>query len=118
MKVVEKPWGKEQWLSLDERFCCKIITVFKGCGTSLQYHNNKSETTYISSGRALFSFKNEKGELEKKEVGPGFYVYLKPGDIHRFEALEEVVLFEASTPEVHDVVRLEDSYGREGTSNP
>ncbi len=117
-KIVEKPWGKEEWLGLTDRHCLKKITLNKGFLTSLQYHEKKEETTYIESGSALFYFHDERGELQSKEVGPGFSVTLLPGEIHRFEALEDLVMFEASTPEVMDVIRLEDSYNRKGTSNP
>jgi mannose-6-phosphate isomerase len=118
IKVVEKPWGSETWLCLNEKYCFKKITLKQGYLTSLQYHNFKHETTYVDKGRAIFHWHDENGVLQKKEVGPGFSVVLAPGQVHRFEALEELVMFEASTPEVHDVIRLEDSYNREGTSNP
>lgn len=118
-KIVEKPWGKEEWISLTENYCFKRITLWKGCVTSLQYHEFKEETTYIESGRAIVTHKPVGVEKETvREVGPGFKIYLRPGDIHRFEALEDVVMFEASTIEVDDVIRLEDSYGRKGTNNP
>lgn len=120
-KVVEKPWGKEEWISLTKNYCFKRITLWKGCKTSLQYHKHKEETTYIESGRAVVWYctreetdsTGEPDKLSKREVGPGFKIYLRPGDVHRFEALEDVVMFEASTIEVDDVVRLEDSYGRQ-----
>ena len=93
--------------------------MWKGCKTSLQYHEKKLETTYIESGRAIVTYRPVgSSETIVREVGPGFNVHLNPGDIHRFEALEDLVMFEASTIEVDDVVRLEDSYGRKGTSNP
>jgi mannose-6-phosphate isomerase-like protein (cupin superfamily) len=118
VKVVEKAWGEERWLSLTDKYCFKRITLKQGHLTSLQYHEFKHETTYIESGTALFYWMDENKVVHSKEVGPGFSVVLKPFEVHRFEALTDLVLFEASTPEVHDVVRLEDSYGRKGTSNP
>lgn len=119
IKVVEKPWGREEWLSLTDRYCFKKITLWKGCKTSLQYHEKKVETTYIESGRAIVTYRpRDSEESLVREVGPGFNIHLNPGDVHRFEALEDLVMFEASTIEVDDVIRLEDSYGRKGTSNP
>lgn len=118
-KVVHKPWGKEEILSYNEHYCFKRITIFEGCATSLQYHRFKHETSYIDSGEAEYTYQNDVTSLlESKRIGAGFNVVLKPFEVHRFKALTEIVLYEASTPETWDVVRLEDSYGREGTSNP
>lgn len=119
-RIIEKPWGEECIYSYNKFYCCKKILIKKGHVTSLQYHNEKTETSYIHEGRARVWLKR-KGEKEFtifEDVGPGFFVYLTPGDIHRIEALEDITLFEASTPETWDVVRLEDSYARAGTSNP
>ena|SRR3990167_4124142 len=121
MKIVEKKWGIEEILNVNEYYCFKKITVFKGASTSLQYHNNKDETSIIHSGMALFSYKDDNGNIVSKQVGPGFVAKLSPKVVHRFTALEEVILYECSTAFPgfeYDVVRLEDSYGREGTSEP
>jgi mannose-6-phosphate isomerase-like protein (cupin superfamily) len=116
-RVVNKPWGSESWLALNDKYCLKAIRINKGYVTSLQYHEDKRETSYIHEGRALVTLKRKNAkEYSTYEVGPGTVLDLPVGDIHRIEALEDVLLFEASTPEVDDVVRLEDSYGREGTS--
>ena len=116
-KFVEKPWGSEKWIALTEDFCLKEIFIKKGFVTSLQYHEEKREANYIHSGKALLTLKRV-GEEEYTEyiLGPGKVVVLPNHDIHRFEALEDLIMFEASTIHVTDVVRLEDSYGREGTS--
>ena len=118
-KVVEKPWGYEKYLSLNEFYCLKLIKINKGHVTSLQYHKFKRETTFIHEGKALVTLKRKgQEEYSTYEVGPGATLDLPVGDIHRIEALEDVIMFEASTPEVWDVVRLEDSYARAGTSEP
>lgn len=114
-KVVEKPWGKEEWISLTGKYCFKRITIFEGCRTSLQYHNEKDETNFVHSGKPLVTFKDLDGVGFVKQVDPGFILRCRPGEVHRIEAVgEDVVLYEVSTPEVEDVVRLEDSYGRQG----
>ena len=118
MKVVEKKWGREQWLCLNDKYCFKKITIFAGHRTSLQYHERKIETNFVASGTAIVSLENDKGEIVDQEVGPGYCVDLLPKQIHRFAAITEVTLFECSTIEVDDVVRLQDDYNREGTSNP
>lgn len=112
---VEKPWGYEKWLAKNEKYCLKEIKLYKGCMTSLQYHNIKRETTYIHEGLAKVTLKRagEKNYTVIENVGPGAILDLPAGDIHRIEAIEDVLMFEASTPETDDVVRLEDSYGRE-----
>lgn len=118
-KLVEKPWGKEEWIELTDKYCLKRITIFAGCKTSLQYHVKKQETIFFLSGKAVVAFR-EAHSLSSKtdfyEVGPGYILRMVPFDVHRIEALDEdVVVMEASTIEVDDVVRLEDSYGRKGT---
>lgn len=119
LKVVNKPWGKEEWLSLNDKYCFKKITVNAGCGTSLQYHEKKRETTVIHSGECVVTYK-KKDDAEPSifQARAGCILDLEPGDIHRIEAITDVLMYETSTPEVDDVVRLKDSYGREGTSNP
>ena len=119
MKTVYKPWGREEWIALTDKYCFKRITIFEGCKTPLQYHKEKDETNLIHSGKAFVTFKALEGEEYKKVVETGFSMRCRPGDVHRIEALDgDVVLYEVSTPEVDDVVRLEDSYGRKGTNNP
>lgn len=115
-RIVEKPWGREVWMALTEDYCFKAITVFAGCATSLQYHIQKEETNLLVSGRAWYHYENSDGKIVKEEVWPGFFVHIPPGEIHRFEAITEIELHEASTRHVDDVIRIEDSYGREETS--
>jgi mannose-6-phosphate isomerase-like protein (cupin superfamily) len=108
--VVEKPWGREIWWALTERYCGKRIDIRAGESMSLQYHERKHETIYVMEGRLLLRLGDH-----ATEVGPGFRTEVPPGTIHRLSALTDAVLMEVSTPEVDDVVRLEDRYGRTTT---
>jgi quercetin dioxygenase-like cupin family protein len=114
---VEKPWGYELHWAKTERYVGKLIHITKGHALSLQYHNQKDETIYLASGKLLFEI-DVNGVLEKREMAPGQAVHVTPKTVHRMTALEDSDVFEVSTPELHDVVRLEDRYGREGTSKP
>jgi mannose-6-phosphate isomerase len=108
---VEKPWGYELHWAKTERYVGKLIHVNAGHALSLQYHNLKDETIYLHAGRLLFEI--QQGEkLEKHEMVPGEGVHITPKTIHRMTAIEDSDIFEVSTPELHDVVRLEDRYGR------
>lgn len=109
---VEKPWGYELHWAKTDRYVGKLIHVTKGHALSLQYHNVKDETIYLHSGRLLFEIQ-EDGRLQQREMLPGERVHITPKTVHRMTALEDSDIFEVSTPELHDVVRLEDRYGRE-----
>jgi quercetin dioxygenase-like cupin family protein len=119
-KRVDKPWGHELWWARTDRYVGKILHVNKGESLSLQYHNVKDETIMVQSGRLLFETRptGEEGELRKVEMRPGDVFHITPGTLHRMTALEECDIVEVSTPELDDVVRLEDRYGRAGTSQP
>jgi mannose-6-phosphate isomerase-like protein (cupin superfamily) len=108
---VEKPWGHELWWAKTDRYVGKLIHVKKGHALSLQYHNKKDETIFVHAGRILFEMKVD-GEMTKREMGPGEAVHVTPPTVHRMTALEDTDIFEVSTPETDDVVRLEDRYGR------
>ena len=109
---VEKPWGYELHWAKTDRYVGKIIHIDAGHALSLQYHNRKDETIYLWSGKLLFEI--QEGErLVKHEVGPGERFHVTPGTVHRMTAIEDCDVFEVSTPELDDVVRLEDRYGRE-----
>jgi mannose-6-phosphate isomerase len=121
LKIVNKPWGKEEVLDITSKYCLKKITIFKKCATSLQYHNEKQETSVIHSGKAIVTYQDADGKNNILEVGAGYILRLAPKVVHRIEAIEEVVLYEASTADPGfdvDVVRLEDSYNRQGTNQP
>ena len=113
---VEKPWGYELHWAKTERYVGKILHINKGHALSLQYHNRKDETVMVWSGKLLYEIDRGAGAgLEKIELGPGERIHVPPTTIHRMTALEDTDVFEVSTPELDDVVRLEDRYGRQGT---
>jgi len=111
MKRVDKPWGYELWWAQTDRYVGKLIHVNKGQALSLQYHNRKDETIYVHAGKILFEMQVD-GVLTQRELGPGEAVHVTPPTVHRMTALEDSDVFEVSTPETDDVVRLEDRYGR------
>jgi len=114
LKRVEKPWGYELWWAQTDRYVGKVIHVNKGHALSLQYHNRKDETIFVWAGKVLFEHQVD-GVLVAKELGPGDAVHVTPPTVHRMTALEDSDVFEVSTADTDDVVRLEDRYGRQGT---
>lgn len=115
----DKPWGHEELFALvDGKFCGKALHVGEGHSLSLQYHEQKEEVISVQSGRLRFEVGPSEDALEAFELHPGESVHLRPGVRHRVTALVDTVLLEASTTQLHDVVRLEDRYGRQGTSAP
>jgi mannose-6-phosphate isomerase len=117
---VEKPWGYELWWARTERYVGKILHVRRGESLSLQYHNVKDETILLQSGRLLFETgtQGQEKELRRIEMKPGDVFHITPGTLHRMTGIEDCDILEVSTPELGDVVRLEDRYGRAGTSKP
>jgi len=116
---VEKPWGYELHWAKTERYVGKLIHVNAGHALSLQYHNQKDETIFLWSGRMMFEIAAEplkegtsREALTKREMKPGEAVHIVPRTVHRMTAITDCDIFEVSTPELHDVVRLEDRYGR------
>ena len=118
-KKVDKPWGYELIFAVTERYAGKLLHVKAGESLSLQFHNVKDEAWYVLEGRAEVEL-GAPGEsvLAKEVVGAGAAFRFTPGTVHRVKALEDTTILEVSTPELDDVVRLEDSYGRTGTSEP
>jgi quercetin dioxygenase-like cupin family protein len=114
MTRVDKPWGYELHWARTDRYVGKLIHVAKGHALSLQYHNVKDETIYLASGKLLFEMEID-GTLVGREMAPGEAVHITPKTVHRMTALEDSDIYEVSTPELQDVVRLEDRYGRAGT---
>ena len=112
MKTVTKPWGKEEWLELNEKYCYKRIYINAGYKTSYQYHNFKRETNYIISGEAEIWLENDEGVVEKKIMKAGDYFNVTPPKKHRVIALTDIILQEVSTPEVDDVIRINDEFAR------
>jgi mannose-6-phosphate isomerase-like protein (cupin superfamily) len=115
----DKPWGHESLFALvDGKYCGKAIHVTEGHALSLQYHEQKEETICVFSGRLKVEVGEHESSLEEFELEPGESIHLLPGVRHRVTALVDSVMLEASTTELGDVVRLEDRYGRQGTSAP
>lgn len=110
-KKVEKPWGYELIWAHTERYVGKILHIHKAESLSYQYHRVKDETIYLLRGLMELEIGNERGR-ERKRLEPGACIHIGPGTRHRMMALEECEVLEVSTPELEDVVRLEDRYGR------
>jgi mannose-6-phosphate isomerase len=116
---VEKPWGWELIWAHTEAYVGKILFVREGHSLSLQYHVQKDESWYVESGRARVQLgKTGDAVLDEAVISPGDAFRFRPGTVHRVTALEDTTILEVSTPHLDDVVRLEDSYGRAGTSEP
>lgn len=115
---VEKPWGHEQIWALTERYVGKILVIETGKRLSLQRHEVKDESILVRAGRLRLYLEDDGGVIRETELGPGEHRRIPTGRIHRFEAIERCELIEVSTPELDDVVRLEDDFGREGTNAP
>ncbi len=115
---VEKPWGHELWFAQTERYAGKLLHVQAGQRLSVQYHERKDETSYLLTGRLLLSKGPEAETMSTSELTAGAAWRNEPGQVHTIEALEDSVVVEVSTPELDDVVRVIDDYGRAGTSAP
>jgi mannose-6-phosphate isomerase len=115
---VEKPWGHELWWALTDSYAGKILHVARGHRLSLQFHETKDESAYLLSGRLFLSKGSSEDDLETVELKAGATWRNVPGEVHTIEAIDDCEILEVSTPELEDVVRLTDSYGREGTSAP
>ena len=113
---VDKPWGYELRWAITDRYLGKIIHVNTGHQLSLQLHNEKDESIYVLNGVLDLVLENESGQLETHRLTPGMSARVLPKQRHRFIGVEDCDIVEVSSPEIDDVVRLEDSYGREGTT--
>lgn len=121
-KIVEKPWGREIWYADQAAYAGKVLEVKQGRRLSLQYHERKTETLYLLSGKVLLTFRPlAAGEAPAAQLVtsadqsvwlPGAAIHVPVRTIHRFEALEDSVLLEVSTPDLTDVVRLQDDFSR------
>jgi len=112
---VDKPWGYEIRWAVTDRYLGKILHVNKGEALSLQYHERKDEYQYVASGCVDIETGGPDGALTKRRMRMGDTLHIRPGTRHRITAIEDTDIFEVSTPEGDDVVRLEDRYGRAGT---
>ena len=115
---VPKPWGHELIWALTDRYCGKVLVIETGRRLSLQRHAVKDESILVLSGRLRLFLEDDGGTVQIEELGPGEHRRVRAGRIHRYEAIERCELAEVSTPELDDVERLEDDFGREGTSAP
>ena len=119
VKVVPKPWGHEVIWAHTDRYVGKILHITAGQALSVQYHERKDETVYLLSGELRYWVKLEgDAELRAMRLSVGDAVRITPGTLHYMEAVTDCDVLEASTPELDDVVRLTDRYGRQGTSAP
>jgi mannose-6-phosphate isomerase len=109
---VEKPWGYELIWARTERYVGKVLHIEAGHALSLQYHERKDETIHVLRGELRFSVGPAPDRLQTLVLAPGEGYRVRPGTVHRMEAVTDVDVLEASTPELDDVVRLEDRYGR------
>ncbi len=118
VRRVEKPWGHELVWAHTDRYVGKILHILAGHKLSLQYHEVKEETLYLQSGTMDLEWfrEDEAPETRRMQVGDVFHV--SPGLRHRMTAVTDCDIFEVSTPELGDVVRLDDAYGRKGTKAP
>ena len=117
VKHVPKPWGHETIWALTDRYCGKVLHIKAGHALSVQYHNHKDETVHLLSGQLSYWVKVD-GEMRDMKLEAGQSFRITPGTVHYMEAITDCDVLEVSTPELDDVVRLEDRYGRKGTSAP
>jgi mannose-6-phosphate isomerase len=115
---VDKPWGHELIWAHTERYVGKVLVIETGKRLSLQRHEVKDESILVRAGRLRLYLEDEDGVVREAELGPGEHRRIPTGRIHRFEPIERCELIEVSTPELDDVTRLEDDFGREGTNAP
>jgi mannose-6-phosphate isomerase len=106
-KVVEKPWGKEVWYAVEREYAGKLLEIKKGFRSSLQYHERRKETMYVLEGEVRIIKKD--GEIILRE---GDSITINPGELHRIVPLRDSRILESSTPDLDDIVRLEDDYNR------
>lgn len=113
---VDKPWGYELRWAITDKYLGKILHINKGAELSLQYHVEKDESIFVIDGLLDLLLEDDNGEMGLYRLTPGMSARVKPGKKHRYIGAEDVNLIEVSTPQMDDVVRLEDDYGRTGTT--
>jgi mannose-6-phosphate isomerase-like protein (cupin superfamily) len=117
MRRVEKPWGYELIWAETERYVAKLLFIRQGQRLSRQFHHKKDETFFVESGEMTLEV-GKSPAIKIHQMKPGDTFHCPPGTVHRMVGHTDVRVFEVSTPELDDVVRLEDAYGREGTDAP
>ena len=111
-QLTEKPWGKEILAVVNDKYALKEIHMIKDTRSSLQSHTQKQETIWVLSGKIELELKDDNGTVIKRTFKEGEGYTVPPGLIHRVKVIEDAVLIEVSTPELQDVIRHEDDYGR------
>jgi mannose-6-phosphate isomerase len=117
VEIKLKPWGKEIWFAHTDKYAGKILHISKGHRYSLQYHEKKHETQYVYKGKLKLIYGPSQEDLKEITLNPGDKFEVHPYTVHRLEAIEDSEVFEVSTPELDDVVKLDDDYGRTGKGN-
>ena len=116
--IIPKPWGHEVIWAHTDRYVGKILHIKAGHALSVQYHLRKDETVYLLSGELIYRVQNGEGVLEDVHLGVGESFRITAHTVHQMEAVTDCDVLEASTPDLDDVIRLSDRYGRAGTSLP
>lgn len=116
-RIVKKPWGRELWLVVTDKYALKILEINAGKRFSLQYHRFKTETWYLQSGKIRATYgkytgKNFRKNLKEYLLNPGDVIHVPTRTVHRLFAIKKSQIIEVSTPQLNDVVRLEDDFGR------
>jgi mannose-6-phosphate isomerase-like protein (cupin superfamily) len=118
VRVVPKPWGHETIWAHTDRYAGKILHIKAGHALSVQYHERKDETVYLLSGELRYWVGDSEDALSDVRLTAGEAFRITPHTVHYMQAVTDCDVLEVSTPELDDVVRLKDRYGREGTSAP
>ena len=117
-RVVDKPWGYEEIFAETDGYVGKILAIKAGQALSLQYHEVKEETLRVLDGELDMIVGPSIDELKPLRLGAGAVYHVAPGELHRMVAITDCRLLEVSTNHLDDVVRLDDRYGRQGTTAP
>ena len=112
VRTINKPWGFELWFAHTDKYAGKIVFFKKGHKSSLQYHKLKHETIYLDKGLMNLTLEDDSHSLRTRKFHEGESAIIPPGKKHRVEALKDSRIIEVSTPELDDVIRVNDSYGR------
>jgi mannose-6-phosphate isomerase-like protein (cupin superfamily) len=115
VRRLEKPWGHELVWAETASYVGKILHIRAGLRLSLQFHRRKEETMYVQEGEVEATIEGDDGGLSVRILGPGGTIHVRPGRRHRLRALRDSTIFEVSTPELGDIVRVEDDWGRSGS---
>lgn len=111
-KRIDKPWGHEEIIEHNDRYVVKKLHIDAGHRLSLQYHEKKHETLLLIWGEVNLNIGTKEDELQPIIMYPGTHQVIVPGTIHQIAAVQDSIIIECSTPELDDVVRLKDDYGR------